>query len=932
MLKPILFLFFFTCASLIGKAQELPPIQYYSPSVYEAGNQNWMVAESEDHKIYIANNKGLLVFNGAQWNLYKTPNESIMRSVKVDGNRVYTGCYMDFGYWESNETGKLEYTSILSETGFTVDEDEQFWNISVRPDYVLFQSLSHIYLYDKKENTVSPIVEDLSIQKFFTVDSSYYYQVLGEGLYQILNGNSQLLSSDAAIRDKAVVHMFELSGITYIMTEDAVLFKLQKNELIKHSTLDFENPVTIYSVDLLSDNSLLLGTISSGMISSNIDGTVNYSINQNSGLGNNTCLSVFQDSNNNVWIGLDNGLSCVNQDSPYLVYKDRNGKLGTIYAAARYDNRIFIGTNQGLFSKADDENSFSYIEGSAGQVWSLEIIDDTLFCSHNLGLFTFNDNRLKLLHNTGTWQVQQFSNNSNLALVGSYKGLYSIEKNNNGDWSYKSNVSGFNISSKDITIENNQVVYVNHEYKGVYRLELNNDLSTVVSKTLVPELKKGIGSDIALYDGKLFYAKRDSVFVKKTDSDTFKLDPVLSDLFKTSDYTSGSLEVAGGYLWTFNKGYIHQIEFEDINGNYKIDKIKLPKIARKEKVGYENLTMIAPETYLIGSSFGYSYFNTAKIALQEDFDLSITSVTQQIENNTIQLAIDDEATIDFEGNNILISYAVNNYEAMRVVEYRHRLIKDNEVADKWSQWSTDTQTSYEGLRFGDYKFEVQYKKINESLSEPISYSFTIGRPYYLTNTAIVVYVILALLLIALLNGFYLWYFKKQKTIALQKQQKELELQNLTNEKNIIELRNAKLRSDIEHRNRELAVSTMAMIKKNETLNELKSELQKLPKDKATSSLKKMLDKNLNSKQDWITFEEAFNNADKDFFKKIKEKHPSLSSGDLRLCVYLRLNLSSKEIAPLLNISPRSVEIKRYRLRKKLGLTRNDSLTSYIVEI
>ncbi|MEP4757204.1 MAG: LuxR C-terminal-related transcriptional regulator, partial [Nonlabens ulvanivorans] len=124
----------------------------------------------------------------------------------------------------------------------------------------------------------------------------------------------------------------------------------------------------------------------------------------------------------------------------------------------------------------------------------------------------------------------------------------------------------------------------------------------------------------------------------------------------------------------------------------------------------------------------------------------------------------------------------------------------------------------------------------------------------------------------------------------------------------------------------------AMIKKNETLNELKEELNNLPKTVESKSLKKMLDKNLNSKQDWLTFEEAFNNADKDFFKKIKELHPSLTSGDLRLCVYLRLNLSSKEIAPLLNISPRSVEIKRYRLRKKLDLSREDSLTSYIVEI
>ena len=89
---------------------------------------------------------------------------------------------------------------------------------------------------------------------------------------------------------------------------------------------------------------------------------------------------------------------------------------------------------------------------------------------------------------------------------------------------------------------------------------------------------------------------------------------------------------------------------------------------------------------------------------------------------------------------------------------------------------------------------------------------------------------------------------------------------------------------------------------------------------------------MNNTNDWKMFEEAFNNADKDFLKKIKEKHKALTPNDLRLCAYLRLNLSSKEIAPLLNISARSVEVKRYRLRKKMNLPHESSLTNYILEI
>lgn len=80
------------------------------------------------------------------------------------------------------------------------------------------------------------------------------------------------------------------------------------------------------------------------------------------------------------------------------------------------------------------------------------------------------------------------------------------------------------------------------------------------------------------------------------------------------------------------------------------------------------------------------------------------------------------------------------------------------------------------------------------------------------------------------------------------------------------------------------------------------------------------------------FKDAFEMADGQFFKNLKEKHENLSPNDLKLCAYLRLNLSSKEVSQLINISPKSVEVKRYRLRKKLGLDNNENLANYIISI
>ena len=125
---------------------------------------------------------------------------------------------------------------------------------------------------------------------------------------------------------------------------------------------------------------------------------------------------------------------------------------------------------------------------------------------------------------------------------------------------------------------------------------------------------------------------------------------------------------------------------------------------------------------------------------------------------------------------------------------------------------------------------------------------------------------------------------------------------------------------------------MSIIKKNEFLNSIKKELSGLENNEMIKPVIKIIDKNLKNTSDWKLFQEAFNNADKDFLTKVKDKHPELTPNDLRLCAYLRLNLSSKEIAPLLNISHKSVEIKRYRLRKKMGLAKKDNLIHHILEI
>ena len=141
----------------------------------------------------------------------------------------------------------------------------------------------------------------------------------------------------------------------------------------------------------------------------------------------------------------------------------------------------------------------------------------------------------------------------------------------------------------------------------------------------------------------------------------------------------------------------------------------------------------------------------------------------------------------------------------------------------------------------------------------------------------------------------------------------------------------KLALELDNKSRELSNAALNLIRKNEVLQRLRDDLLGANGDsRALQKLARLIDRHLEGDHDWEVFEESFNRVHDDFFKRLMHDFPDLTPGDLRLAAYLKMNLSSKEIAPLLNISVRGVENKRYRLRKKLGLPEEANLTEYIM--
>ena len=188
-----------------------------------------------------------------------------------------------------------------------------------------------------------------------------------QGIFTVIAGKVVPFSTNKFFRDNIVVDFFKIGSDFIVLTEDKGFYKIDENSnVFKWNTdLDSLDDVKIYSSSLSSDNLILLGTIGKGYLKLDSNGRLIQNLDKSNGLINNTILSIFEDKNSNIWLALDNGLSVINEKSPFTIFNDFDGKLGTVYAYKKFRDYVYVGTNQGLFykeSKGNDE--FKLIKGT----------------------------------------------------------------------------------------------------------------------------------------------------------------------------------------------------------------------------------------------------------------------------------------------------------------------------------------------------------------------------------------------------------------------------------------------------------------------------------------------------------------------------------------------------------------------------------------
>lgn len=251
------------------------------------------------------------------------------------------------------------------------------------------------------------------------------------------------------------------------------------------------------------------------------------------------------------------------------------------------------------------------------------------------------------------------------------------------------------------------------------------------------------------------------------------------------------------------------------------------------------------------------------------------------------------------------------------------------VSSEWSAWQDNGTIRFLQLPEGHYKLKVR-KYVVQGPYPEFTLEIDVFPPWYNTFWAWLAYIAIALISTQLILRNNLRNIHREE-MRKAEESRFLERQQLD------ALKHEMLQSELKNKSNDLMLQTTALVKRNQSMQVLLEELDK-QKDtlgdrypnKLYKRLRDLMESTLNDQADWIQFESYFNSAHQQFLDRLRQDYSELTKGDLRICCLLRMNLSTKEIASLLNISVRAVELRRYRLRKRLGLDNDTNLIDFLM--
>jgi DNA-binding CsgD family transcriptional regulator len=925
-----------------------PVVTNFSKNDYHAANQNWAAGQSDDGVMYFGNNHGLLQYDGSLWELHRMPQNKIVRSILVRGNRIYVGSFEEFGYFEKDNSGQLRYTSLSKTLEKYEMKNDEIWTILEVKKSIIFQSFTSYFTYNQQSTTG---IRYPYTFLFFNNYKDKIYTHIEQFGFSFLNLTTKKVQPIPNTNLKNPV----ISVLKYDQTNALVVTKsngifLYNGNVFTTFETDVDAELRQWEVNKVAVNNegvIVLGTIQNGITAIDKTGKKLWTINTNNILQNNTVLGMLFDKEQNLWVALDKGIALIQMNTSIRYIHNFKPSVGALYTLHFDGKDLLMGTNQGLYKAGYDANRKAVVNLKLeptikGQVWNISKIDKQHFFGNNENTFSYSSGKFKTISPVkgGICLKRGVINGQEVLVEGTYTELCIYKKTNN-EWQFSHKVEGFVNPIRYIEIDYTGTIWASHLYQGLFAIRLTPDLRKIEHISTFNSL-----DNENEYNINVFSVNNRVVFTDNTRFYTFddmkKQIVSYNELNKKLGYFSTAYRVnhfKDNLYWFILDGEAALVEVKP-NQTKIIDIVHYSQFLNQTVDDYQNIIPISDKECLFTLENGLALYtledknktnNTATL----QFSKIVASDDESLKNIYLALIDSTPTKLKYSTNNIVFSVFYPQYTEMNNLNFRFKLIGFDKV---WSETSISSSKKYNYLPYGMYKLQVEVVTNSGFVMSKLNYKFEVLPPFYLSVLAKIIYLLLVLLSIYGIYRYILHLFqiKKEKIHSEQEAIRKKEIEK--REQQIMLLEKEKLESELTVKSKEMAESTMTLIKKNEILVSIKNEIiaqkeilgSQYP-NKYYDKVIRMLDENLSSEDDWAIFQTNFDRIHENFFRNLHATYPELTSNDLRFCAYLRLNLSSKDIAHLMNISLKGVEVGRYRIRKKIGLPSTKSLTEFMIE-
>ena len=819
LLSVLLILFFVSNSFAQIESKGIPYIKNYSRADYDGNNSVFSSIQDDRGIMYFANHTYILEFDGKTWNKINLPGNPQINSLSKDNSGIiYVGAHGEFGFLEATEDGSIKYKSL-------VDKIPETKNKFTKVDFVIkglegeMIFLTPLILYIYKNDTISTIdvskPENVFIRPY-KIKNRLFFQEKGLGILEYKKGETKLLPRTEMFSNKWVVTMFPAeNNKMFIPTWQDSIYKYSDNEIesfVKSPLLKI-----LYSSFVYNSKYFLAGLYGNGMVITDNKLNILKHFSTKNGLQNNTVYNVYADKDKNIWLGTNDGISVIFPNLPYTVFSGNSNLTEAVYTSILFNNRLFVGSTNGLFYKNFSEQNS--IEGEKFElldslklnvyVWKVDTANNTLLCASSRGLFEISENKANPIGpGTSVKNFIKLKNKPHFLFTITGHGLMLFEYINS-KWVFKHTIKNFKGDYRHIAEDNDGLLWVSDKSKGIIRLKLNSKMDSVVEERLFTEsdgLPSAHNNYVYKVDDKIVFTTEKGIYSYNNSNQEFFKNEKFAKIFNNNISITNLHQAENGNIWfkeelddpkLKNKKHWELGLIKKIDGEYKV--IKTPFYKVKNRIN--SIKQISDNELVIGTEAGFVLYDiNSKKQFEEPFLALIRKVEFQ-KNDSILFGgafINDSGEIvllqnpkripkiPYEFNDLRFNFASVFYEEPEKTQYKF-ILKGYDT--EWSDWKFKTDKEYSNIDPGTYTLIVRAKNLYDVESKVAEYTFEVLPPWYKTIGAYLGYFILFILFIYGIIQLSVYQLKKQRenlkriveerTKEIQIQKEEIEAKNET---------------------------------------------------------------------------------------------------------------------------------------------------------